>query len=237
MSWNTAAWQDLGIIPLYVADWKTNTNRTMTSDLRVSERSCSELQKSTILTQMESWLSAGVVRFSPGNALAVGCGHLHVVPARVEVPGSKPRVTLDPGREINDSLDKGCVLLPSVASIAGILSEPGDWFLAKIDLRRGFHHMIASPCSRHRFIWKGDIFEFMRLPFGPRDGPAAFQRCTSAIGKFLKSIFQIRVAVYLNDLMIFAGTPSSISEKIESRFARLDVTSTKKRVQVLGHGL
>ena len=104
---HTAAWQDLGIIPLYVADWKTNTNRTMTSDLRVSERSCSELQKSTILTQMESWLSAGVVRFSPGNALAVGCGHLHVVPARVEVPGSKPRVTLDPGREINDSLDKG----------------------------------------------------------------------------------------------------------------------------------
>ena len=161
----------------------TNTNRTMTSDLRVSERSCSELQKSTILTQMESWLSAGVVRLSPGNALAVGCGHLHVVPARVEVPGSKPRVTLDPGREINDSLYKGCVLLPSVASIAGILSEPGDWFLAKIDLRRGFHHMIASPCSRHRFIWKGDIFEFMRLPFGPRDGPAAFQRCTSAIGK------------------------------------------------------
>ena len=70
MSWNTAAWQDLG-------SRKTITIRTMTSDF--SERSCSELQKSTILTRMESWLSAGVDRLSPGNALAVGCGHLHDV--------------------------------------------------------------------------------------------------------------------------------------------------------------
>ena len=152
---------------------------------------------------MSAWLAAGVVRRSPADELAVGCGHLHVVAARPDTPGSKPRVTLDPGLEINDSLDKGGILLPSVTSIAGILSEPGTWYMAKIDLRRGFHHMIAARGSRHRFVWDGEIFEFLRLPFGPRDGPAAFQRCTSAIGRFVESSFHVRTTVYLDDFMFF----------------------------------
>lgn len=75
-----------------------------------------------------------------------------------------------------------------------------------LDLKSGFHHVKVAPNSVKytAFVTPEGQFEYLRMPFGLKNGPAVFQRY---INKILKPFIDSgKIMVYMDDIMVATKT-------------------------------
>ena len=84
--------------------------------------------------------------------------------------------------------------------------QPGDW-LASVDLKDAFQHVPVAECHRKyfRFRFRGECYQYTRLPFGYTLSPKTFSRCLKAALVVLMRR-GIRLAWYLDDLLVMASS-------------------------------
>ena len=84
--------------------------------------------------------------------------------------------------------------------------NPGDW-ATSIDLADAYFHILIKPAFRKylRFVWKGQTFQFIALPFGLASAPYIF---TKVVKEFmsLQRAQGHRVRDYLDDWLVLASS-------------------------------
>ncbi|KAG9392073.1 Integrase core domain [Carpediemonas membranifera] len=120
----------------------------------------------------------------------------------------------------------------------------GVKYFATFDLTSGFHQLKVAESSRHLTAFQGPngLYEFNRLPFGVRNGPAAFQRAVTKV--FQDSIDRDELFVFIDDAVVLGRTPEELYDRVD-RFltrcaqCRLRLKAKKsiigtKRAKILG---
>lgn len=82
----------------------------------------------------------------------------------------------------------------------------GNFYFTSLDLKDGFHHIPVSEDSIKftSFVTPDGQYEYLRMPFGLANAPAAFQRFVNSI--FRPLLDTKKILLYLDDILI--ATPS-----------------------------
>ena len=96
----------------------------------------------------------------------------------------------------------------------------GKRFLGKIDLFKGYHQIAMDPSSIYltAFATNKGLFEYVRLPFGLKNAPSAFQQHMDRV--FADLLFRI-CEIYLDDIIIFGDTEDDFLQNVETVLKRL----------------
>jgi transposase InsO family protein len=112
--------------------------------------------------------------------------------------------------ELNDKSANDGFELPTVEDQLNILQ--GSKYFTHLDLARGYHQLLVAPDSRAKtaFSASGIQFEYVVMPFGPKNGPAAFCRLVQKIVK--DKLPGEPIAVYIDEFII--GGKGSFDEHL-----------------------
>jgi hypothetical protein len=105
--------------------------------------------------------------------------------------------------------------LPSISELHR--SFVGQRFFAAFDLSQGFHQVSVTPRTRELLAFQtaDGVFTFLRMPFGPRNAPAHFQRVMQ------EALVDLRgVQVYVDDVALIAATFQEFLVRLEEFFKR-----------------
>ncbi|MBS0647573.1 MAG: DDE-type integrase/transposase/recombinase, partial [Verrucomicrobia bacterium] len=96
----------------------------------------------------------------------------------------------------------------------------GKRYLGKIDLYKGYHQIPMDPDSIQltAFATAVGLYEYVRLPFGLKNAPAAFQQRMDMI--FADLLFRI-CEIYLDDIIIFGNTEDEFISNVDTVLQRL----------------
>jgi transposase InsO family protein len=136
----------------------------------------SPIQRQALHKIVEDLLTAGIIRRSTSP---------YAAPAfLVPKPGTKDdpqwRMVID-YRRLNSVTIADASPIPTVRDI---LDEIGNFeYVTELDFTSGFYQMPLADDSvgKTAFVTQDGHFEFLRLPMGPRNGPAAFNRAVKAL--------------------------------------------------------
>ena len=120
-------------------------------------------------------------------------------PILVVKQGTKYRVCFD-FRKLNRSLMDMDFPIPRIRDLLEALQ--GAKHFTTLDLARGFHQLPIAEDSTHllAFTANNQKYEFVRLPFGLKIAPMAFQKCVSQV---LGEDLWISCLLYIDDVLIF----------------------------------
>jgi hypothetical protein len=143
--------------------------------------------------QMDSWIKLKVIEpsQSPWGA-----------PAFITYRNGKPRMVID-YRRLNDLVIPDEFPLPKQEDILQALE--GSQWLSTLDALAGFTQleMAVKDKEKTAFRTHRGLFQFLRMPFGFRNGPAVFQRIMQNV---LAPYLWIFTLVYIDDIVIFSRT-------------------------------
>lgn len=143
--------------------------------------------------QMDSWIQLKVIEpsKSPWGA-----------PAFVVWRNGKPRMVID-WRRLNDQAVPDEFPIPRQDDILHALS--GSQWLTTLDALAGFTQMTFVKEDREKTAFRTHrgLYQFIRMPFGYRNGPAVFQRVMQGI---LAPFLWVFALVYIDDIVIFSLT-------------------------------
>ena len=141
--------------------------------------------------QMDSWLNLGVIEpsRSPWGA-----------PVFIAYRNGKPRMVIDL-RRLNEKVVADEFPLPRQDEI--LQSLEGSQYLSTLDALAGFTQLSIASEDREKLAFRchRGLFQFKRMPFGYRNGPAIFQR---VMQKILAPFLWIFALVYIDDIVIFS---------------------------------
>ena len=89
------------------------------------------------------------------------------------------------------------------------MMRQGDWYTT-LDLKDAFFHIPIYPPHRKflRFGFRGQIYEYLVLPFGLSLSPRTFVKCSQAAVAPLRQR-GVRIAMYIDDWLIYADSEST----------------------------
>jgi hypothetical protein len=173
---------------------------------------------------------------SPWNA------PLLVVPKKEDISGKKKyRVVID-FRKLNNVTVGDAFPMANVTEILDRLGKAK--YFSCIDLAAGYHQIPLHPEDQGKTGFSTDkgYFEFQRMCFGFKGGPATFQ---SLMNKVLTGINGIKALVYLEDVIIIGTSLEDHQKQLKDVFTRLRKYNLKlqpikceflrKEVSYLGH--
>ncbi len=141
--------------------------------------------------QMDSWIQLSVIEpsKSPWGA-----------PAFITYRGGKPRMVID-YRKLNDLVIPDEFPLPKQDDILQALT--GSQWLSTLDALAGFTQIQVKPEDKDKTAFRTHrgLYQFKRMPFGFRNGPAVFQRVMQGV---LAPFLWIFALVYIDDIVIFS---------------------------------
>ena len=99
-------------------------------------------------------------------------------------------------------------------------SLAGHRYFATLDLRQGFHQILMDPdsASATAFSTKTGICQFLRMPFGVKNGPRYFQK---VITDTLRSLLGTACEVFIDDVIVFGRTFQDFISNLELVFKAL----------------
>ena len=108
--------------------------------------------------------------------------------------------------------------LPLIQDIFDQL-QGAKWF-STLDLRSGYWQMPVAEDTipKTAFTCHRGLFEWVRMPFGLANAPAAYQR---AISKVLSPFIGKFVSVFIDDICIYSKTEKEHAEHLEAVFEKL----------------
>ena len=151
----------------------------------------SPANREVIDKQMDLWLNLGVIEpsRSPWGT-----------PVFIAYRNGKPRMVIDL-RRLNEKVVPDEFPLPRQEEI--LQSLEGSQYLSTLDALAGFTQLSIAPDDREKLAFRchQGLFQFRRMPFGYRNGPAVFQR---VMQKILAPFLWIFALVYIDDIVIFS---------------------------------
>ena len=143
--------------------------------------------------QMDAWLKLEVIEpsVSPWGA-----------PAFIVYRQNKPRMVID-YRKLNELIIPDEFPLPRQDDILQTLT--GANWLSTLDALAGFTQLQIKPEDREKTAFRTHrgLYQFRRMPFGFRNGPAVFQRVMQGV---LAPFLWMFTLVYIDDIVIFSKT-------------------------------
>lgn len=140
----------------------------------------------------------------------------------------------------NKAIRRRFYKMPTLESIRARMA--GARFFTKLDLTSAFHHIKLSERSMKltTFLGPDGLYRFRRLNFGVSSAPEGFQQ------KMEEILHGIRgVVVYIDDVLVFAGTEHELLESTERVLAALKANNltlnaskceyAKEKLEFLGH--
>jgi hypothetical protein len=153
----------------------------------------SPANREVIDKQMDTWLQQGVIEpsKSPWGA-----------PGFISYRNGKPRMVVD-YRKLNELTIPDEFPLPRQEDILQTLT--GSQWLSTLDALAGFTQVELADEDREKTAFRTHrgLYQFIRMPFGLRNGPAIFQRIMQRV---LAPYLWIFTLVYIDDIVIFSLT-------------------------------
>ena len=89
------------------------------------------------------------------------------------------------------------------------------WF-GIIDLTQGFHQIALSPdsCKLTAFITHGGLYEYTRIPFGPKNAPSYFQQHVARI--VLKDLLYQICELYIDDIIVYGDSDDEFLRNVRT---------------------
>lgn len=164
-----------------------------TKPISVAPYVASPANKAVIDKQMDAWLKLEVIEPSKSPWAA---------PVFIVYRNHKPRMVIDL-RRLNDRAVADEFPLPRQEEILQALS--GSRYLSTLDALAGFTQLSVKESDREKLAFRTHrgLYQFKRMPFGYRNGPAVFQRVMQGV---LSPYLWIFALVYIDDIVIFSKT-------------------------------
>ena len=137
-------------------------------------------------------------------------------------------------RILNDATEDLKFNLPNIRETLEKLK--GKTHFTTLDLRLGFHQLICTPEASEllTFVCDDGLFMPLRLPFGPKTGPPAFQRVMQDVLKGLRGII---CEVYIDDIIIYATSEAELLHNTNLVLQRLDEFDVRLSLEKCHFGL
>jgi hypothetical protein len=151
----------------------------------------SPVKREVIDKQMDKWIQLGVIEPSKSPWAA---------PAFIVCRNSKPRMVVD-YRKLNEIAMADEFPLPKREDILQALV--GSQWLSTLDALAGFTQLEIDPKERQKLAFQTHrgLWQFVRMPFGYKDGLSIFQWVMQNV---LAPFLWIFALVYINDIIIFS---------------------------------
>lgn len=163
-----------------------------------------------------------------------------VVPKKLDASGKrKVRMVID-YRKLNEKTIEDKFPLPNIEDLFGKIGRAT--YFSTIDLASGFHQIEMDKDSIPKTAFSTDSghYEFLRMPFGLKNGPPCFQRAMNIVFSKMNNVL-----VYMDDLIIFSDNLEehlkhlkSVFEKLKEHNLKIQIDKTeffKKELLYLGH--
>ena len=183
--------------------WETYRNR---GPVRVQ----TEAKQAEIQKQTQQMLSAGIIEVSPASFYS----QVHIAPK----PGGF-RFCID-FRKLNDATASASWPIPNIQQMIIRIGAHRASIYGIMDLTLGYHQAPISLNTRiyTAFITFAGIFQFTRLPFGPKRAPSYFQEMMASV--ILAGLIYFICEVYLDDVIIFADNTNDFIDRLRKLFTR-----------------
>jgi len=184
--------------------WETHNNRG-------PPRVQSPEKEAEIFRQVDELLKKGIVE--PSNS-----SHYSQV-----ILASKPdktwRFCID-YRKLNDCTKSPSWPIPNIKSMFSRLGTQGSDTFGVMDLTSGYHQAPVSLLTRAflAFICFCGIYQFTRLPFGPKRAPSYFQEMMASV--VLHGLIYKICEMYLDDCIVHAKGETEFLIRLEEVFKR-----------------
>ena len=142
---------------------------------------------------------------TPGQVVS----HLFLAPKK---DGSKrPVINL---KKLNKFIRYQHFKMEGIPTLADII-QPND-YMVKLDLKDAFFSIRVAEKERKflRFVWRGQLYQFRAAPFGLAPLPRIFTKLLKPAIAFLRRM-GIRVAIYLDDLIILHQRPNILTQHLK----------------------
>ena len=138
-------------------------------------------------------------------------------------------------RPLNRYLVKKHFKMDSMKKVIQLV-EKGDWSIT-LDLADAYFHLKIFKYHRQylRFSFKGKVFQFRVLSFGPTVAPRVFSKVTSVLAAYLRQQ-SIRLATYLDDWLVLNQIRKLLSQNrfiVLSLLFRLGFIINKEKSNLL----
>jgi hypothetical protein len=136
-------------------------------------------------------------------------------------PNDEWRLCVDFRNLNNASLENGTHPLANIKNMLNRIGDHKSKYFGKIDLTQGYHQCSVTLATMvlTAFIVFCGIFEFTRLPFGPKKAPAHFQEQMAAC--VLLGLIYFICEVYLDDIIVHGKTSAEFLFRLREVFKRL----------------
>ncbi|GJQ78594.1 hypothetical protein Trydic_g11704 [Trypoxylus dichotomus] len=151
-------------------------------------------EQSIVRSKVQQLIESGVIRQSNSDYASP----IILVPKK----NGEPRLCVD-YRALNRITVKDRYPLPLIDDLLDRLA--GKRYYSTLDMASGYHKVPMHKESIHKtaFITPDGQYEYLRVPFGLMNAPAAFQR---VINKMLGGMQHTEVLPYMDDILMPSGT-------------------------------
>ena len=192
------------VIKVNKRDWECSKNRT-------AVRLQSVRKEREIKRAIDEMLNSGVIEESN----AVYYSH----PVIVQRTADLFRFCID-YRNLNKCTQASSWPLPNIRALFERIGHQQPVIFGVMDLTSGYHQAPMDQGSKvlTAFICYCGVYQFTRLPFGPRRAPSYFQEMMATI--VLNGLIYISCEMYLDDCIVFARGQDEFLERLERVFRR-----------------
>ena len=184
--------------------WEQFTNRG-------PPRVQSPAKQAEILKQVDELLKTGIIEPSTASYYS------QVILA--SKPDDTWRFCID-YRKLNDCTKSASWPIPNIKEMFGRLGTHHSNIFGVMDLTAGYHQAPVSLGTRIflAFICFCGIFQFCRLPFGPKRAPSYFQQMMASV--VLIGLIYFVCEMYLDDCIVHGNGEDQFLERLEQVLAR-----------------
>jgi transposase InsO family protein len=195
--------------------WQVPSNRT--PPRRMSPQKQDEVQK-----QIAELLRLGIIEKSNATYYS----QVLLIPK----PGvNQWRLCVD-YRALNDCTADASWPIPNIDQMLRRIGNKNPKFFGSMDLTQGYHQAPVSLMTRvfTAFILFCGLYQFTRLPFGPKRAPSYFQEQMAGI---LVGLIYYICEMYLDDIIVFGQTENEFITNLRVVFIRLNKHNLKLKAQ------
>ena len=171
----------------------------------------SPAKQAEILKQVDELLRTGIIEPSSASYYS------QVILA--SKPDDTWRFCID-YRKLNDCTQSASWPIPNIKEMFSRLGTHHSTIFGVMDLTAGYHQAPVSLCTRIflAFICFCGIFQFCRLPFGPKRAPSYFQQMMSSV--VLSGLIYFICELYLDDCIVHANGEDEFLDRLEQVLTR-----------------
>ena len=175
--------------------------------------------QSAMREQVQDMLDKNIIRDSSSN----WCSPVLLIKKVLPDGSIKYRFCIDL-RKVNDATEKDCYSLPRIDETVDALC--GAQFFSSMDIDRAFWQLGMAEEDKHKFAFRvdGRLFEPNVMPFGSKNAPSTFQRL---MDKILRGLTWKQCLVYIDDILVFAGTFEEHCRRLDAVFDRIGAAGLK----------